>query len=143
MKTLILRLFGDVFTNIFKLRIFSEDQFLSLFSPYSDLTSWRESEKSLELCLRKISWLTNYKCFYRTSRLKLEVQKLGRNEDFSLVWYHHLIVISHARMIWVKRILFAEFFLVLLHGLTTTRSEVSEELHLVPEDVAEKCIVNE
>ena len=37
----------------------------------------------------------------------------------------------------VKRILFAEFLLVLMHGLTTERSAVSEELRLVSGDVAE------
>lgn len=46
-------------------------------------------------------------------------------------------------MIQVKRILFAEFFLVLLHGLTTDRSVVLEELYLVSGDVAEKCVVKE
>ena len=40
-------------------------------------------------------------------------------------------------------ILFAEFLLVLLHELTTDRSVVSEELHLVPGDAAEKCVVKE
>ncbi len=41
-------IFGDVLANISKLRFFSENQSLSLFSPYSALTSYKESEKSLE-----------------------------------------------------------------------------------------------
>ena len=43
----------------------------------------------------------------------------------------------------MKRILFAEFLLVPLQGLTRDRSVVSEELHLVPGDVAEKYVVKE
>ncbi len=41
-------IFGDVLVNISKLRFFPENLTLSLFSPYSVLTSCKESEKSLE-----------------------------------------------------------------------------------------------
>ena len=130
-------------SNISKLIIFSEDHVFSFFSPYSDLSSWKETEKFLELCPRKDWQLTKYQYFYRTSWLKLEVQKLDNNEDSSLIWYHHLSVVSHTLMIWVKRILFVEFFSVLFHGLTTDRSVVSKELLLLPGYVVEKCIVEE